>query len=49
MLGACLSFTAKSDAGKEARVGVFMILFILFYSLGQGPGTTHEFHDLIEC
>ncbi len=38
MLGACLSFTAKSDTGKEARVGVFMMLFILFYSIGQGPG-----------
>ena len=38
MLGACLSFITASDAGKEARVGVFMMLFILFYSFGQGPG-----------
>ncbi|KAJ9605872.1 hypothetical protein H2200_009721 [Cladophialophora chaetospira] len=37
MLGACLSFLTTSDAGKEARVGVFMMLFILFYSIGQGP------------
>lgn len=38
MLGACLSFMGASDTGKEARVGFFMFLFILFYSLGQGPG-----------
>jgi len=38
MLGACLSFLGPSDTGKEASVSFFMFLFILCYSLGQGPG-----------
>ena len=37
MFGACLSFQGASSTGKEARVGIFMFSFILFYSLGQGP------------
>jgi MFS family permease len=42
MFGACLSFLGTSDNGKEARVGLFMFLFILFYSLGQGPGESFQ-------
>lgn len=38
MFGASMSFLGGTDDERNVRVGVFMFLFILFYSLGQGPG-----------
>jgi MFS family permease len=41
LLGACLSFLggdSQDDTSRIVRVCVFIFLFILFYSLGQGPG-----------
>lgn len=35
LLGACLSFFAARPA---APVGVFSLIFVIFYSWGQGPG-----------
>ena len=38
MFGASMSFLGGTNDERNIRVGVFMFLFILFYSLGQGPG-----------
>lgn len=38
MFGASMSFLGGTGDERNVRVGVFMFFFILFYSLGQGPG-----------
>jgi hypothetical protein len=38
MFGASMSFLGGTTSEQSVRAGVFMFFFILFYSLGQGPG-----------
>lgn len=44
MLGASLSFLRHNETARYGLVGAFMFLFVMFYSLGQGPGKLEVKH-----
>jgi hypothetical protein len=50
MFGASMSFLGGTTSEQSVRAGVFMFFFILFYSLGQGPGKSPlVYFQLISC